>query len=136
MKAFTGAVWAAYRFRALGYSNYEPSCPRCQTSLDTMCHRIPACPMGEHVCDRYKKTATRVLHFEPTGPWRFSRRPMPLCRWCPKAASLGRSDIVLARWIDQLTSDAAHKLSGGYAFCDGSASRHAVVELRRAAWAV
>jgi len=135
-KAFCNAVWTGERAAGAGYDCEGLMCPLCGEELDTLEHRILRCrsaasKRGEHkrAFDEIKAGYNSDKLFFTRGIWRHPADRLP------RPPSTGEMIVTWPSETRQADRDLS-TLSGGLAFCDGSASRHSVVELRRAAWAV
>ena len=135
VKAFVGGAWTKERAAKAGYVVKDMLCELCGEAVDTFEHRVCSCRAAAHVRQRHSKTMKQIKSCPELGPL-FATRAI----WrqpadsCPLPPVDGGTEIV---WRDDIPEEnrVAANLGGFMAFCDGSASKHAVEELRRAAWA-
>jgi len=111
-------------------------CPLCGEEVDTLEHRILRCRGADGTRGEHKKAFDDIRAGHSTDKLFFFRGiwQHPADR-LPRPPSTGG---MIVTWPTETPQEdrTFSSLSGGLAFCDGSASRHSVTELRRAAWAV
>jgi len=134
LKAFTGATWTKERAAEAGYKIDDLTCALCGKARDTLQHRVCDCPMVDGIRRKHtdafkfiKATAPNDPHRAFRGIWGHPADATPL------PAESGGTVITWGDAVPPEDRDVG-KLGGHYVFTDGSASRHPVSELRRAAW--
>ena len=135
-RAFCGGIWTAERAALAGYDCQGALCPLCNAAEDTLEHRIVYCTAACGTRAEHKR-AFREIRDGYRGDELYCFRGImdhPADRMARPPKSGGAETAWSAEWPEDDRHD--ELLSGGEVFCDGSASRHAVAELRRAAWAI
>jgi len=138
LKAFCGGIWTADRARELGYkiTDEDAVCPLCKAAPDTLEHRVLHCSARADVRSKHKEAfkvmnaccrSDPLLCFRGIFPHPAEGVELPHAN--------GGIEIQRFDGVDHVDG-VPQGLGGDWAFWDGSASRHPVQELRRAAWAV
>jgi len=110
-------------------------CQLCGKAPDSLEHRVLDCPAAKSVRDEFPGTIKRMRRDIRSDPLLCLRGIMAHpADGLPKPLSTGGT---VTEWSNDVDMDARvpENIGGGWAFVDGSASRHVVSELRRAAWA-
>ena len=135
-RAFCGGIWTGERAALAGYDCQGALCPLCNAAEDTLEHRIVHCTAA---------CGTRWMHKRAFKEIRDGYRGDELYYFrgimdhpADQLARPPKDGSAETAWSADWPEDdrCVESLSGGEVFCDGSASRHAVAELRRAAWAI
>jgi len=110
-------------------------CQLCGKAADSLEHRILDCPAAKSIRDEFPGTVKRMRRDIRSDPLLCLRGIMAHpADGLPKPLATGGT---VTEWNNDVNVDARvpENIGGGWAFVDGSASRHVVSELRRAAWA-
>jgi len=135
-KLFCSAIWTKERAEDAGYVMDNLRCELCNAADDTIHHRIFACPCADEIRKRHRGTFKVMVTGKTADKWLYTKGIMahPADR-CPKPPAADGIDFTWGEHVPKEEQD-LEKVGGHIAFCDGSAGRHPVAELRRAAWAV
>jgi len=135
VKAFCGGIWTTTRAAAAGYIIEDVTCPLCHEEEDTIEHRLLRCPKCKVVRDGNKSTCKIIRDNIKTNKLLATRgimaHPADDARLPPSEGGI----TVTRSGFNGDPNDLLQEVGGDWGFCDGSASRHPVEELRRAAWA-
>ena len=138
VKACCGGTWTQDRAVRCGYAIDDPVCPLCGRCPDSLKHRIFECSCEAAVTARenHRWALSKMTLTMNSDPLWISRSV-----WDHPASKVelpAESDGVNTVWADDVpdVEKKAECLGGNLVFVDGSASRHPVVDLRRAAWGV
>jgi len=135
-KLFCSAIWTKERAEDAGYLMDDLKCEMCNAADDTLHHRIFDCPCADGARKRHRATFKVMIAGKAADKWLYTKGVMahPADR-CPMPPAADGVDFVWGKDVPEADQD-LEKVGGHVAFCDGSAGRHPVAELRRAAWAV
>jgi len=135
VKAFCGGIWTTTRAAAAGYIIDDLTCPLCHEEEDTIEHRLLRCPKCKTIRDSNKSTCKIIQDNIKTDKLLATRgimaHPADDARLPPSDGGIS----ITRSGFDGDPNELLREVGGDWGFCDGSASRHPVEELRRAAWA-
>jgi len=136
VKAFCGGCWTKDRAAKSGYVLPDLLCPLCNEATDTLEHRIFDCKKAAHVRSKFWDTIKKVDARKDLGPLFKTRgiwaHPADACPLPPASGGMDFEWNAAVPEQDRVVDN----LGGNLVFVDGSASRHPVVDMRRASWAV